>query len=285
MTPRQLFITCGNLSQAKALVLALRGRKLIRLFRPVLAACGLAYLGGWLYFWHRGVEAVFERFPASYAATDCSYHIGRHGNRIAYVFLRNPKARLTLLYAHGSATDLGHLIELLDAHRKAGFNILAYDYPGIGQSEGPLSEQGCYDAMADMFEWLRAQNIASDSIVLYGRSIGTGPALHLATRVKTAGLVLVSPFTSALGSSIWTSIYPLDYFRNETKIGHVQTPILIVHGADDANIPASAAIALARKASTPVTLRILPGRGHGDIQDAPEYWRILRRWTAQPEPP
>jgi abhydrolase domain-containing protein 17 len=200
MTPRQRFNTCGNLCQAKALVLALRGRKLFRLLRPVLAACGLAYLGGWFYLRHQGIEAVFERSAASYSATDCSFHIGRHGNRIAFIFLRNPQARFTLLYSHGSATDLGHLSELLDAHRKAGFNVLAYDYPGIGQSDGALSEVACYEAVEDMFAWLRAQNIACESILIFGRSIGTGPALHLANREKTAGLILVSPFTSALGS-------------------------------------------------------------------------------------
>ena len=36
----------------------------------------------------------------------------RRGNKVAAFYLRNPNARLTLLYSHGNAADLGQLVDL-----------------------------------------------------------------------------------------------------------------------------------------------------------------------------
>lgn len=36
----------------------------------------------------------------------------KHGNKIVAFYLRNPYARLTLLYSHGNAADLGQLYDL-----------------------------------------------------------------------------------------------------------------------------------------------------------------------------
>lgn len=36
----------------------------------------------------------------------------RRGNEIVAVFVRNPLARLTLLYSHGNAADVGQMYEL-----------------------------------------------------------------------------------------------------------------------------------------------------------------------------
>jgi hypothetical protein len=36
----------------------------------------------------------------------------KHGNKIVAFYLKNPYARLTLLYSHGNAADLGQLYDL-----------------------------------------------------------------------------------------------------------------------------------------------------------------------------
>jgi len=36
----------------------------------------------------------------------------RRGNKVTAFYLRNPNARLTLLYSHGNAADLGQLFDL-----------------------------------------------------------------------------------------------------------------------------------------------------------------------------
>ncbi len=67
-----------------------------------------------------------------------------NGNRISAVYLADPSARFTLLVSHGNAEDLGDVRYWLEDLRKAGFNVLAYDYQGYGTSEGKPSEKNAY---------------------------------------------------------------------------------------------------------------------------------------------
>lgn len=59
----------------------------------------------------------------------------RGGNKIVATFWRHPLARLTLLYSHGNAADLGQMIELfieLRAHLRVNimrFVLLSINHP------------------------------------------------------------------------------------------------------------------------------------------------------------
>src|SRR5690349_14468603 len=58
------------------------------------------------------------------------------GGSIATLYLPNPSATVTALYAHGNAEDLGHVAPFLEELRGAGFAVLAFDYRGYGMSTG-----------------------------------------------------------------------------------------------------------------------------------------------------
>ena len=194
------------------------------------------------------------------------------------MFLRNPRARKTLLYSHGSASDLGTLGEILEAHRAFGFNVLAYDYPGVGLSPGPLREEGCHAAASAMFGWLRSEGVAAEDIVLYGRSIGVAPTIELAAREPCGGVVLASGCSSAFGHRPWMRLFPGDWFRNRERIGAMRSPALILHGDRDEQIEVGNAGILARAAPAGSELRIIEGRGHGDLHLDPVYWQAIAAW-------
>lgn len=243
----------------------------------VLGSLGLCYALTFLYLLTNRESVLFERSPASYAADDCRFIAGRHGNRIACVYFASPGARRTLLYSHGSATDLGGVAAILAEHRDLGFNVLAYDYPGTGLSEGRLSENACNEAIEDLFGWLRTRGVPAQDILVYGRSIGTGPSVYLASRETVGGLILASPFTSAFGHRLWMHLFPFDWFRNGDRIHLVNTPILVLHGTDDSTISVDNGRALAAKGN--VEFVPIAGRGHADLHEATAYRETLRRWT------
>jgi abhydrolase domain-containing protein 17 len=256
-------------------------------FRLLRASClglALAYVIAWGYVTSRGVRIVFDPPPASYAAEDCRFIAGRDGRRIACVYFSRPAARHTLIYSHGSATDLGRVAPILSAHRDLGLNVLAYDYPGIGLSEGPLSEEGCHAALEDVFAWLLARGVPRESILLYGRSIGTGPTLRLAARERVAGVILASPFTSAFGHRPWMRLFPGDWFNNLEHIGAVSSPLLILHGLEDSTLSPDNARSLHALSRPGAVLELIPGRGHADLHLSTEYWTRLRAWLALPPP-
>jgi len=86
--------------------------------------------------------------------------------------------------------------------RRLNVNILAYDYTGYGESDGEPSEEACYaDIDAAYDHLITFRNLDPKQIVIYGRSVGSGPATYLAAKLseegeQIGGLILECPFKS-----------------------------------------------------------------------------------------
>jgi abhydrolase domain-containing protein 17 len=122
---------------------------------------------------------------------------------------------------------------------------------------GSASQRNCYAGIDAVFNYLLlVRNVAPENIILYGRSMGSGPSCYLARRlakegIKLGGLILHAPFTSVyrvvlpdLGFG-----YLGDVFPNIDRIDQVQCPIFIAHGKDDNIVPFSHGQALLQKIS------------------------------------
>lgn len=125
------------------------------------------------------------------------------GNRIPACYFKRAGSQITLLYSHANAEDLGLMFGWLKClSRKLNVNILAYDYTGYGESDGEPSEEACYaDVVAAYEHLINYRKLDPRQIVLYGRSVGSGPATYLASklsieRVPIGGLILECPFKS-----------------------------------------------------------------------------------------
>ncbi|KAK9292413.1 hypothetical protein L1049_020382 [Liquidambar formosana] len=78
---------------------------------------------------------------------------------------------------------------------------------------------------------VREYGIKQEDVILYGQSVGSGPTLHLASRLqKLQGVVLHSAILS--GKRV---LYPVkmtfwfDIFKNIEKIRQVNGPVLLIH--------------------------------------------------------
>jgi hypothetical protein len=120
-----------------------------------------------------------------------------YGSKIPALFLQRKFAIYTILYSHGNAEDLGMLSSYLaDLSKILHVNILAYDYTGYGYSNRHLakhsksmeklpSEQHCYADICAAYDYLiRLRGIPPRHIILFGRSIGSGPSCYLATKLN-----------------------------------------------------------------------------------------------------
>merc|ERR1711972_1005463 len=91
----------------------------------------------------------------------------------------------------------------------------------------------------------------AENILLIGRSIGTGPAIMLATEYALKGLLLVSPFLSVkqLCREAFGPISHLiqERFANNELIAKIRAPCLVVHGQQDTKVPFSHGIGLFEK--------------------------------------
>jgi len=66
--------------------------------------------------------------------------IDDEGNRVPAFFIKKRNARVTLLFSHGNAEDLGMLYHRMkDLARALKVNVMAYEYSGYGLSTGMSS--------------------------------------------------------------------------------------------------------------------------------------------------
>ena len=124
-------------------------------------------------------------------------------HKIPAFFIKRKGASLTVLFSHGNAEDLGMMYNRMrELARVLQVNVMAYDYTGYGHSTGTPSEDMCYRNIEAAYGYLRdVRGILPSQIILYGRSLGSGPSCHLAAKSaregqSVAALILHSPFLS-----------------------------------------------------------------------------------------
>jgi fermentation-respiration switch protein FrsA (DUF1100 family) len=207
------------------------------------------------------------------------------GGSVATLHLPNPDAALTMLYAHGNAEDLGQLVPLLEELRRAGFAVLAFDYRGYGLSTGgPPTAAGAVRDMEAVYRHATTTlGIPPSRIVLYGRSVGSGPASDLAARLPVAGLVLESAFVSAFRVMTKVSLLPFDRFPNLAHVRRVRCPVLVVHGTNDEVIPYEHGRRLYEAVRSPKQALWVEGAHHNDVAlvGGDRYWAALRAFGRQ----
>ncbi|GJN22499.1 hypothetical protein PR202_gb10065 [Eleusine coracana subsp. coracana] len=205
----------------------------------------------------------------------------RAGTRVVAAFWRHPSARLTLLYSHGNAADLGQMLGLfleLRAHLRV--NIMSYDYSGYGASTGKPSEYNTYYDIEAVYDCLKKEYGIEEDLILYGQSVGSGPTLHLASRLeKLRGVVLHSGILSGI-----RVLYPVkvtlwfDIFKNIDKIKQVECPVLVIHGTADDIVDFSHGKRLWELAKEKYEPLWVKGGGHCNLETYPEYIRHLRKF-------
>jgi pimeloyl-ACP methyl ester carboxylesterase len=152
----------------------------------------------------------------------------------------------TILYLHANACDIGGISwELQQMSNICECNILAVEYPGYGlYNEENSTPSGINQAAEHGIAILLSRGVHPGNIVLFGRSIGTGPATRLAELLKSRGwapfgLILQSPYVSIhrvvsdySRFGTWLIGNHWDNKRNIAQLG-ADVPILIIHGEKD----------------------------------------------------
>lgn len=208
------------------------------------------------------------------------------GKTISAMYLANPEAKYTLLFSHGNAEDIGELEPLFAELRAAGFAVLGYDYEGYGTSEGVPSEKRVYLDQRAAYDFLvNEQKVAPGRIIVFGRSVGAGPAVDLAMREPVGGLVVQSGFTSAFVVLTKVPIVPWDKFHNLDKIRRVKCPVLVMHGRKDGVIPFFHGEWLYAAAPGKKMHLWVDGAGHNDFEyvAGPRYIQTLKEFAASLE--
>jgi pimeloyl-ACP methyl ester carboxylesterase len=201
-------------------------------------------------------------------------------------YLHSPDYKGSMIYFYGngeSVTASTEPLYWLATNLKC--NVLAIDYRGYGFSEGMPSFNSLLTDGIKIYDYLMdTLKLASDSTFIYGRSIGTIPAVNVASQKPISGLILEAPPTSA--SEVirrWNSLVPwwmklflrirpdkaLKNYHPQPieNIRKVEAPLLIIHGTKDEIIPIDLGKRMFKEAGSkqkhwcPV-----PGYGHNNLK-------------------
>ena len=203
------------------------------------------------------------------------------GERINGLFFRN-KGPDVILYFHGNAGDLSGWQFVAEDFNGLGYNFLIIDYRGYGKSSGEISESGFYLDSQAAYEFLIAKGFDPHNIIIYGRSIGCGIAVDLASRKRCKGLILESPFSNlpALANEKFPFFFPSLYVRyrfdNVGKINDVKSPVIFLHGSDDTLIPSSHSRKLFDTFKGKKEMILVENGSHNDLNTFAQYDEFLK---------
>jgi alpha-beta hydrolase superfamily lysophospholipase len=185
-----------------------------------------------------------------------------------------------VIYFHGNRENINRFAKFSTNFTKLGYEVWMADYPGYGKSVGNRTEKILYQQSIQLYK-MASSKYAKDSIVIYGKSFGTGIAAYLAAEYDCKQLILETPYYSIpdlLGA--YTLIYPIQRMSKYKiptyqYLEDIKVPITIFHGTDDWVIPYSCAEKLKEVLKTTDQFVTIEKGSHNDLNDFPLYHQKL----------
>jgi fermentation-respiration switch protein FrsA (DUF1100 family) len=178
-----------------------------------------------------------------------------------------------MLWFYGNGETIGAIWPIIRDFRPTNAALLVIDYPGYGASDGRTTEAGIYEAADLAYDALTSRaDVDHQRVYVYGRSLGSAVATHVAAAHDVAGLILESPFTSARGMAArHYRIVPRFLVRlrldNIGLMPRIHCPTLVLHGTADMLVPMKMGQEVAAAAGGPVEFVMIEGAGHNDTYD------------------
>lgn len=150
--------------------------------------------------------------------------------------------RGVVVYYHGNKENIERYAKFANNFTKHGYEVWMEDYPGFGKSTGERTEKKLFEQGLEI-QKMAASKYGKDSIIIYGKSFGTGIASYVASESNNQRLILETPYYSIPSLfSCYAPIYPtgkMSTYKIPTNefLADVKYPISIFHGTDDGVIP------------------------------------------------
>ena len=232
-------------------------------------------LAAWAVFLEKTADAVVFGFPREEYSLQHPFREvffpAADGSLLTALYSPAREGKPTFLIFHGNKQNIYTFQSYLHSYLQDGYGMLVFDYRGYGKSGGKPSEINMYEDAQSALNFLMEDTLISpQEIILWGFSLGSSPALYLASNHadwKFKGVILQSPFTNTtdmafyllarternkiLGPIISLVLRPLLWdkgFDATQFISKVQAPLLIGGSNKDRIVPAALTNALAAKA-------------------------------------
>ena len=176
-----------------------------------------------------------------------------------------------VIFFHGNAEDIflsRMMAEIL--LETLNMNIITVEYPGYSIYEGSPTAEKILENTTIVYDFIKKKFYLEDkNIFIFGRSIGTSPAIYLASVRSPNGLLLVSSFTTirAVAKNLVSILSYLlkNRFLSEEYIKNVKCPTYFIHGKSDPLIPYQETVKLHKLCKSIKDIHLPPHMTHNDF--------------------
>jgi alpha-beta hydrolase superfamily lysophospholipase len=254
----------------------------IKILLLIYASAGIVlfYLQDKILFHPQKLIAVYQfKFKGPFEEVNIPFNEIDTMNLIKFLPDNKP-VKGVVIYFHGNMKNIEHYATFADPFLKSGYEVWMEDYPGFGKSTGAITEQKLYE------QALQVKKIAdvkfhSDSIIIYGKSLGTGIAANVASRTKAKMLILETPYYSipSLFSS-YAFMYPNELMSNYKLpvyqfLPDIAYPVIIFHGTSDGVVPYRCAKKLIPVLKSTDEFITVKGASHNNLNATQQYFNAI----------
>jgi hypothetical protein len=171
--------------------------------------------------------------------------------RVGAKFHHFDKKAPVILFFHGNGEIVSDYDDISVFFNQTGLNFFPVDYRGYGISNGTPSVSSMLHDAHTVFSFVKSwlkQNDYSGDLIIMGRSLGSAPALEIASHYQNeisaliieSGFAFLLPLLKIIGVfSLDPDITEDDGTSNHIKIKGIRIPLLVIHAEFDHIIPFS----------------------------------------------
>jgi len=245
---------------------------------PIALAAGYVALVAALFFAQRSmlypVPQAFRTSPKDADFAQAQEHVldTADGERVVMWHVPPREGKPVVLFLHGNGDILAWRVPRFRALTSDGTGLVAVSFRGYAGSSGHPTEAGLLND-ADAAYAFAAARYSPERIVVWGFSLGSGPAVALAAKQRLGKLILEAPYTSTV--DIAAPLFPYipvrllmrDRFHSDRLIGKVSVPLLVMHGEHDQVISIKFGEQLFALAREPKQFVRFPQARHENLDD------------------
>ena len=248
----------------------------------------LAYTLMVIYFYQNQREIIFNPKPRTseeirYFATEEDYSVMTYATQDALeltYLLREPDiGKPIIIFFNGNAATVESAHEALDSFVDQGYGAVINIYRGYGANSGEANEENFFNDSQIVYNLIKS-TFPQHDIILWGYSLGSAVAVHLASNNEIKALVIESGLSSV--RDIAKSRYPFlpvdllleDEFLSTEYIQDVKASILMIHGKKDDVVDIKYAEKLAKIKE--LKLLIYKNGNHSNLKSLGAYDDVLK---------
>jgi len=252
---------------------------LISLVLLYIALCLIFYFFQHFFFFRPEILSTAFKYQYTFPFDEYNFHT-KDGGRINAIHFKVPNSRGVIYYLKGNSKSIKGWGKFAKDFVSNGYDFFMMDYRGFGKSRGKRTQQLLFDDAQYLYDWLK-ERYPEKNIVVYGRSLGSGIAAHVASKNNPRMLILDSPYFSFYHNARRHGFFlPLKWLmrynlRTDLYLKSANFPVHILHGTKDRLISFKQSEKLKALYPDKIQLHAIAGAHHNDLPQFAEFYELL----------